>query len=151
MSDSRIRPYPVKEWGVVFAWIAGILLLNILLWFLTADIREDRLLQTVNRVLAEKNDPRRLRRIPDKVYRRQTLGRWYELAGGQGRAAVFSVLSWGSPSSYLAIINEAGRVEEFIPLSVHRAGVSGTTSPGILDIYKRRLESGSAAEERNGE
>ncbi|MDR0389202.1 MAG: hypothetical protein LBH73_03965 [Spirochaetaceae bacterium] len=53
MSDNNAsRAWPLKEWGVIAAWIAGILLLNTLLWTFTGTIREERLIQTVNRILA---------------------------------------------------------------------------------------------------
>jgi hypothetical protein len=141
--NSAKIPYPLKEWGVISAWIAGILFLNVLLWVLTGAVREERFIQTVNRALAEKNDPRRIERIQNKKDL-AAFAHWYQLENGGGRAAVFSVFSDGVPASCLAMVGEDGKVTGIIPLSGHSARVLGAMSPGILGIYTRNLESGAA-------
>jgi hypothetical protein len=147
LNARTLLAYPLKDWGVMSAWIAGILLLNILLWTLTGSIRENRFIETVNQALAEKNDPRRIARIQDKkdvAALSETFAHWYALENGPGRAAVFSVISGGVPASCLAMVSAEGKVTGIIPLSGHSARVLEAMPPAILGIYKRNLESGAA-------
>jgi hypothetical protein len=156
MSDNKtILSCPLREWGVIFAWIAGIVLIQALLWIFTGNIRERRCIQVVNRILAEKNDPGRIRRIQSKEDRSalsEAFVHWYEFENGEGRAAVFSVLSGGVPASCLAVISDDGKVTGIIPLSSHSARVLEHMPSGILSIYQRNLESGADREkERRNE
>ncbi|MDR1211883.1 MAG: hypothetical protein LBK40_06595 [Spirochaetaceae bacterium] len=142
MSNNATPSGPVKEWGIIAAWIGGILLLSALLWFFTGAPREARFIQTVNRALAEANDPRRIRKIQDEKRPAAFSGafaRWYEME--DGRAAVFSVFSGGVPASCLAAVSEDGKVTEIIPLNGHSARVLDTMPPAVLGIYRRSLES----------
>ncbi|MDR1178250.1 MAG: hypothetical protein LBK64_05435 [Spirochaetaceae bacterium] len=144
MSDNAPLSGPVKEWGIIAAWIGGILLLNTLLWLFTGSPREARFIQTVNRALAEAHDPRRIRKIQDEKKPAAFSGafaHWYELEDGTGRAAVFSVLSGGVPASCLATLSGDGKVTEIIPLSGHSARVLETMPRALLGIYRRSLES----------
>ncbi|MDR1429847.1 MAG: hypothetical protein LBI85_06110 [Spirochaetaceae bacterium] len=144
MSDNAATPSgSVKEWGVIAAWIGGILLLNTLLWVFTGAVREERFIQTVNRSLSETNDPRRIRKIQDKKAAPSgAFAHWYELEDGTGKAAVFSVLSGGVPASCLATVSQDGKVTGIIPLSGHSARVLEAMPQSILGIYRRKLESG---------
>jgi len=132
-----------KNPAVFISWISAILILAGLFWVLTQPLRTRTLVRAVNRVLEQSEDFRRLNE--------------YSTNGGAGffgmnaqfivsgdaagmKAVVFPFLGEGTFFPCLAMLNADGRVVEFIPLNNHGKRVMSRMSPGILQIYVRRIE-----------
>jgi hypothetical protein len=129
----------LKEPGIFAGWIGGILLLGGLLWLGTQGIRSEAMARSVNKVLQEAGDPRRIgapspfRSLPDQGYR-------YTLLNQGGRAVVFSVMSGGASIPFAAMISPEGIVEELIPLAREPNRTLERLPPGLLPAYIRRIE-----------
>jgi hypothetical protein len=140
-ADRSFFPH-VKDSFILVGWIAGILLIASLCWFLTQPVRERFLMDAVNRVLAAEEDGRRLSqpllRAAGKGSAR--MGRWFALSGSNARVLVFTFIADGGSFPCAAVINSGGNVEELIPLSVHGKKMMSRVSPGVVRIYTRRIE-----------
>ncbi|MDR1908355.1 MAG: hypothetical protein LBQ35_00360 [Spirochaetaceae bacterium] len=144
----RVRnlPLPVREWAVFAAWAGGILLAGILAWALTAPLRSRVLLGQVNRSLARQESAFRLE-APLAVWgrpgRASQAGFWFSLAGSGKSAVVFPLMLGSRSVTVLGILDESGGAAEIIPLSAHALGQFADIPPGLLDLYRRRMEASS--------
>ena len=151
---SRVIPLipQVKDAAILIGWIAGLVLIAGLCWFLTQPLRSVYLLNAVNRVLAQSGDSRRLgERMPPGAVEAglSRMGSWYtmresslRLAGNVPagrRALVFTFIGEGTFFPCVAMV-AGGKVEEFIPLGSHGEKMLKRVSPGVLRIYARRIE-----------
>jgi hypothetical protein len=135
----------LKDLSILAGWIGGLLLIGGLCWFLSAPLRTQRLMKSVNRVFALAGDPRRLdAAIPPSELSSEAsrIGTWYNMAFSHAgnRAVVFTLIAEGRFFPCAAEINPEGRVEEIIPLSGEGEGALAVLSPGSIQIYIRRIE-----------
>jgi hypothetical protein len=138
-----------------FGWIASILIIAGLCWALTESVRNRFLTRAVNRVLEQYGDSRRVAELSSSVGTggASLIGSWHTMikARQQGistnddfpdgtTAFVFSFIAEGTIFPCVAVVDPIGRVQEFIPLSVHGKKILSRISPGILKLYIRRIE-----------
>jgi len=132
----------LKDHAVLAAWIGGLLLLGGLFWFLTQSFRANLLLRSVNQVLEENKSgvvlarPAASGELPPGAAR---IGHWFVSQDG-GKVLVFTMIAGGVFLPCAAVLDAAGRAGEFLPLGGHSARLLGGLSPGILTMYKRRIE-----------
>lgn len=145
------RSFPVKDRAILFAWIAGIIIIAAVSWILTQPLRNRFLIDAVNQELEQSGDSRRLAELPPAENTGYFgMGAWFAVrASGQSagnaalagtKAFVFSFLGEGTFFPCAAVVNGDGSLQEFIPLSRHGKTVLERISPGILKIYTRRIE-----------
>jgi hypothetical protein len=137
-SGSRLR-----EWAVFFGWICGLILIGGTAWFLTQPMRDRALMRSVNRVLAQGENPLRLSAplsAPPRPGAPAPLGSWYALENSGDWFFVFTLIRDGPMALCGARLSSAGRVEEIIPLSAHAAELMKDLPQGMLLTYIHRLE-----------
>ena len=143
----------VKDTAILMGWIAGLVLIAGISWFLTQPVRNRLLLQAVNRVLEQSGDPRRLGEpVSPRALKGNLsgMGSWYTLAqiGNSEReglstgrmALIFTFFGEGSFFPCLVVLSPGGKAEEFIPLSSYGERMLKQLSPEIFRIYARRIE-----------
>ena len=150
----------VKDALMLVGWIAGLILIAGLCWFLTQPARTLFLRNAVNRVLEESGDLRRLNEpVSPAISGSAGMGVWYTMteistrtgntARGESsdgkfsagtRAFIFTFIGEGNFFPCAAIVNPEGKVQEFIPLNKHGAQIIKLISPGIVKIYTQRIE-----------
>ena len=158
MSDGKTLVPRVRDTALLSGWIAGLILIAGLCWFLTQSTRSDFLLKAVNQVLEQSGDSRRLGVLvsPGTVKAGfPGIGSWYtmiELPFRQSgdsekkffsegtRAFIFTFIGEGAFFPCAAVVAPGGRVEELIPLSSHGEKMIKRVSPEILELYARRIE-----------
>ena len=138
-----------KDSLVLMGWIAGLILIAGLFWFLTRPVRDRFLLNAVNQALQQSGDSRRLGEpaVPGEAGELSgslILGSWFTMSGrdlAEGRKVfVFAFVAGGSFFPCAAMVDSGGKVEEFVPLDEYGKKIIGRLSPGILRIYARRIE-----------
>ena len=163
IADNPLIPQ-LKNAGIVFGWIAGLVLIAGLLWFFTQPVRNRFLVRAANLVLEQSGDYRRLGEtaLSSKASGSFVSGSWFsvipaaqagysaDLQSGRGRlpggtkAFVFTLIGEGYFFPCLAIVSPQGKVEEFIPLGIHGERMMKRVSAGLLRIYSRRIEGGES-------
>lgn len=142
----NIPPF-VERWGLFAGWMAGLIIISVLLWGFTQPVRNTRLLNSVNRILKSLNEETRLE-TPLSSWgmpgRAAQTGTWFTTASSGDWAVVFTIPSGGVFCPVLACISRDGTVASFIPLSVHAEAVFQRLPPGQLRIYVRRIETSYA-------
>jgi hypothetical protein len=129
------------------AWIAGLLLVSVLLWALTQPVRNRMLLNSVNRILGTRGEETRLQTplsswgMPGRAVQ---AGTWFITTKPGVWAVIFTVPSGGIFTPVLVFFPPDGTAGSFIPLSVHGEAVFRRLPPGHLRIYARRLEKSHA-------
>ena len=145
----------LKDAAIFLGWIAGIVLVAGLCWFFTQPVRNRFLQNSVNRVLEQSGDQRRVG-SPLFIKAPAAFGSWFSVfelpsrqtAAGSGegspeegtKAFVFSFIGGGFFFPCAAIIAPDGTVKDFIPLGKYGERMMKQVSPGILRIYVRRIE-----------
>ena len=137
-----------KDSMIFMGWIAGLILIAALFWFLTQPVRSRFLLSAVNRALQQSGDTRRLGEpaapgTAGEAPASLVMGSWFTMAGQEysGRQVfVFALIAEGSFFPCAAVVDQGGKVLEFIALDNHGRRVMKRISPGILGIYTRRIE-----------
>ena len=137
-----IKEEIIKDAMILFGWIAAMLVIAGVCWVLTQPVRNRFLVRAVNRVLAQSGDSRRLTGPVLSGGRGSLLsGSWFAMTGGgSDRAFVFSFIGDGAFFPCAAIITQDGKVREFVPLNSYGERALKRVSPGILNIYTRRIE-----------
>ena len=131
----------IKDKAVLFAWIAGLLLLISMLWIFTQPLQSYYLMRSVNNVFINSDDMRRLSSsIPRKSEKTNLLGHWYTMFNSTDTMFVFTVFQDGILIPLGAIVSPAGTVEDLIPLSAHAVQVFETLPKSILQMYISRIE-----------
>ena len=133
-----------KDTIIILAWIASILLVANICWFTTQPFRNRLMVRAVNRVLVQSGDSRRLLE-PSSSERKGSLltGFWFTMMDEtpvRKRVLVFSFIGDGTFFPCAAVMTQDGRVGELIPLNSHGEKVLKRISPGIIEIYTRRIE-----------
>ena len=137
----------LKDLAILLGWIAGLILIAGLFWALTQPVRSRFLVRAVNRVLEQSGDTRRLTGpSSSRGYGSMLKGSWYEMNDTQvndsRRVLIFSFIGEGTFFPCAALMNNDGKVEEFLALNNHGERLLGRISPGILKTYARRIEGG---------
>jgi hypothetical protein len=141
-----------RDFAVFTGWIAGILLLGSLCWFLTRSPRADFLMRSVNRSLREGGysvavgRPLTQRELEPEAAR---MGQWFFQAGEEEqyrRVLVFTMIDGGVFFPCAALVN-GGTVEEIVPLSRYAGKFLTRVSPGVINLYKRRIEGSRKGEQ----
>ncbi|MDR0377153.1 MAG: hypothetical protein LBH70_05100 [Spirochaetaceae bacterium] len=140
-------PPPVKRMGVFAGWVAGLMLAGALLWGFTQPARNRALLNAVNRILYAMDEDIRLE-TPVSPWgmpgRAAQSGTWFTIAGSGEWGVVFTVVSGGVFTPFLARISQDGKAGPLIPLSVHAEAVFERIPPEQIRIYVRRIEASYA-------
>ena len=144
MKDTR----DLKDKLILLAWITGLLLLISCLWILTLPLQTNYLLRTVNNVLTDNNDSRRLSvYIAGKGSNPGLFGYWYSMHNSSDLMFVFTVFQNGILVPLGAVVSANGNVLELIPLSEHSVQIFDRLPQSVIQMYVRRIE-GSAMEGR---
>ena len=144
----------LKEAALLLGWIAGLILIAGLCWFLTQSFRSHILQNAVNRELEQSGDSRRLGEPVSPGAQGlgfSGMGSWFTMvsapdnANSDGvpagtKAFIFVFIGEGTFFPCAAVVSPAGKVQEFIPLNSHGVRMIKRVSPGILGIYTRRIE-----------
>jgi hypothetical protein len=165
INESRIRVpsvrgFPPKLDSVIirdilklFGWIASILIIGGLCWTLTKPARSRFLIRTVNRVLEQSGDYRRITEPSSPIGDASLIGSWYTMTRARQpgnlaldsfpegtKAFIFSFVSEGTFFPCAAVVDPMGKVQEFIALNAYGKKILARISPGILKLYIRRIE-----------
>ena len=131
----------MKDKAVLFAWIAGILLLISVLWIISQSAQTHYLLRAVNNVFINNNDSRRLSvYMQQKPQKTGLFGHWYLMNNSDYKMFVFAIFNNGILIPLGAIISADGAVQEVLPLSAHAVQVFDILPASILQIYISRIE-----------
>ena len=139
---------PAKDTAILMGWIIVLLGLAAFSWVFTQPLRNYFLIRSVNQVLEQSGDSRRLQELAG-TNGYFGMGSWFSVAelqrsGNtsqiQTRAFVFSFVGEGTFFPCMAIIGPDGKVQEFIPLNSHGERVLKRIPPGFLRIYSNRIE-----------
>jgi len=131
----------LKDKAILFGWIAGLLLLISILWILTSSVQSHNLLRTVNSVFINNEDSRRVSKfIQQKSSRADPLGYWYTMYNSTDKMFVFGIFQDGVLIPLGAILSEAGKVKEVLPLSAHASQIFENLPKSILQMYINRIE-----------
>jgi hypothetical protein len=131
----------MKDKAILFGWVAGLLLLISMLWIFTQDLQAYYLLRTVNNVLVNRDDTRRLaEHVKMKPGRSVPLGYWYSVHNSNDFMFVFSIFQDGILIPLGAVVSVNGIVREVIPLSAHAVQVFDNLPKSILQMYVKRIE-----------
>jgi len=132
----------LKDKAVLFAWVAGLLIIISVIWILTQPVQSYYLMRSVNNIFINNNDSRRLTEsIRVKSEKANLLGYWYGMHNTTDRMFIFSVFQDGILVPLGAIVSDGGKVNEIIPLSAHAAQVFDALPESILQMYTIRIES----------
>ena len=134
----------LKDTSILLAWIAGLILISSLCWVLSKPLRTELLRRSINNALTQTGSPRQLGAAlaHDAVGSGfDRLGSWYNLDNGE-KAVVFSIIADGIFLPCTAIVNASGKVVNLIPLSSSGEKILNRISPGIIQLYVRRIEYG---------
>jgi hypothetical protein len=147
MRDSKSLIPKLKDTAIFVGWIAGIVLIAALCWFLTQNLRSQFLLRSVNRALSQVEGPKRFGElrapIPVKDLGKDAsrIGSWFSLKDREGyKVLVFSLISGGNFLPCAAVINAGDKVEGIVPLNSHAAKFLEKVPPGVLEVYTSRIE-----------
>ncbi|MDR1277455.1 MAG: hypothetical protein LBK02_01755 [Treponema sp.] len=133
----------LREWAIFGGWLCGLVLLGGILWFLTQPIRTQSLMRSVNRVLAQRGEPRRLATpLPDPRSPGSSvlLGHWYSLEKSEDLFFVFTLMRDGPMALCGVQVSPQGKAGDILPLSGHAEQIIKDMPPGMLQIYIRRIE-----------
>jgi hypothetical protein len=130
-----------KDKLVLLAWIAGLLLFISMIWIFTRSLQTYYLLRSVNNVLVNSEDSRRLSaHLPKKYHKAEPLGYWFSMHNSPDEMFVFTFFHDGINIPLGAIISANDGVREIIPLSAHAAQVFDGLPQSVLQIYISRIE-----------
>ena len=153
----------MKDTAILVGWIAGLVLIAGLVWFLTQPVRSTILSKAVNQALEQSGSSHRLEApvSPGALkHGVSKMGSWYTMTEFSGRKAadagakenpgevqpvkttafIFAFIGEGAFFPCAAIVSPEGKVEEFIPLSGYGEKIIKRVSPEILKLYTRRIE-----------
>ncbi|MCL2210465.1 MAG: hypothetical protein FWB95_00910 [Treponema sp.] len=131
----------MKDKLIMLGWIIGLLLLISVLWVVTQPLQSMYLLRTVNSVLSNNNDSRRVSAyIQPKTGNTNLFGYWYSIRASQDKMFVFAAFQDGILIPLGAFVSHDCIVKEIIPLSAHAVQVFDSFPKSILNIYTARIE-----------
>ena len=132
----------LKDTSIFLGWIAGLLLISGFCWFLSRPLRVNFLMSSINNAFTQSGDTRRLTESVTAGSLSpglERLGTWYNLNTGN-KAIVFTLIADGIFMPCMAVLDSVGKVQEIIPLSSNGSRMLTRISPGIIQLYIRRIE-----------
>ena len=134
----------IRDRAVLFGWTAGLLIIISVIWILCQNLQAGYLLRTVNNVLINNNDSRRLSQYMQvKGGKAGLMGYWYSINSSADLMFIFTVFQDGILSPFGAIVQPDGSVKEIIPLSAHAVQVFDNLSGSTMQMYIKRIEASS--------
>jgi len=140
----------LKDKMILLAWVTGLLLIISALWIFSQGLQASNLMRSVNNVLKNNDDSRRLSQFNKmKTNKTTPLGYWFTMYNSSDKMFVFGVFQNGILIPLGAVVAANGTVNEVIPLSAHAVQVFSDISDSIMQIYIGRIEeaAGKTAEE----
>ena len=130
----------IRDRAVFFGWIAGLLIAIALIWIAAKPLHARYLMVTVNKVLINSGDDRRLSSYLEGPKGNGMLGYWYTMTGTNDLMFVFAIFQEGILVPCGAIVKDDGEVGEIIPLSAHAGQVFNKIQKNVMRIYIQRIE-----------
>jgi hypothetical protein len=131
----------LKDRSILLGWIAGLVIISLLLWSFSYPFRAACLMRSTNKVLISMADDRRLAaplsRPPAVPV---PLGCWYSLINSDSLFFVFTIMREGMLVPCGAEISDEGIVT-ITPIGNHAQQLFERIPPGIMQIYTHRIES----------
>lgn len=133
----------LRDYALLVGWIIGLIVLGAIAWSFTQTVRDQFLLNAVNRVLYNSGETRRLLQPLSAQPFSDTQGAfvqgvWYSTNDGSF-AFVFAFIAGGTFFPSAAILDSNGNVQEFIPLNNHGKRIINYLPERILQINARRI------------
>jgi hypothetical protein len=123
------------------------MLIGILLWGLTAPLRSQIIVASVNKILDRSDIPYRLDRAIGalgKPGRAMQMGSWFTLRNTGGRVVVFPLIAGPNAAAVMAFFSPEGKVESLVPLSTNAVQIFERLPAGAVRLYIRRAEEAHA-------
>jgi hypothetical protein len=131
----------MKDKLILFGWIAGLLLFVCVLWILVQPALTFNLMRTVNNVLINNNDPRRVSvYLQTKPGKAEIFGYWYTMFNSANKFFVFTTFQDGILVPLGAVVSPNGDVSEILPLSAHAVQIFDAMPKSVLQMYVDRIE-----------
>jgi len=131
----------MRDKALFFGWVTGLLLLISLLWILTTPLQANYLMRSVNNVLNNNNDTRRLSSyLKNHGGKAGLYGYWYSVQYSNDKMFIFSAFQDGILIPLGAVVADTGDVKEILPLSAHAVQVFKELPESILKMYTNRIE-----------
>ncbi|MCL2833653.1 MAG: DUF3821 domain-containing protein [Treponema sp.] len=134
----------LKDTAIFFGWIAGLLVIGGLCFFLTGSLRSDLLQSSINRAWAQSGVAYRLQAPADPGSvspALSRLGSWYTI-DEENRALVFTLVSDGIFLPCAAIVDSQGKTVKMLPLSSSGDKIFDRVPDKVKLLYQRRIENG---------
>jgi hypothetical protein len=132
-----------KDTLIFAGWIVGILLFGGLLWYLSQDFRAHRTIRTVNAVLIQHNDDRRLQSsLPHNPQSRKIFQNYerFSLLNSAGSAVIMTKYDNTIPFVFAAFLNPNGNIQDILPLDNHSAQTMKRIDEKKITLYKAYIE-----------
>ncbi|MCL1958481.1 MAG: hypothetical protein FWF68_02655 [Spirochaetes bacterium] len=131
----------MKDKLILLGWIAGLLLLISVIWILVQSALTFNLMRTVNSVLINNNDLRRVSSyLQTKPGKAEIFGYWYTMYNSTNKFFVFTTFRDGILVPLGAVVSSNGAVSEIMPLSAHAAQIFDAMPKSVLQMYVDRIE-----------
>jgi hypothetical protein len=137
----------LKDAAIISGWIIFLMLIAGFCWYLAQPLRNSILQRSLNRALEQSGEMLRLGEAASPKIPRAGFGSFFEVsrlpdnrAPGGEIVFVFTIIADGYFFPCAAVIGHDGRVQDLIPLGSHAARMMNRISPGILQLYTRRIE-----------
>ena len=130
----------LKDSLIIIGWSFALIIFAGIFWYFTQPIRNRILVNTVNQVIEQSGDNRRiLEPIMMRNIRDKGLGRWY-YSTDNTKIYIFIFIGKGTFFPCAAITTTDGSIEKYIPLNRYGERIFSDISPEIINIYSRRVE-----------
>ena len=140
----------VKDRSLLLAWIAGFMIIGSLVWLLSRPLLTSYLMRSVNQSMAANGIAMHLSTAKSVPPPKQApMGLWYSVDNSQNLFFVFTIFQDGILSVCGAGLTPENTVTEIIPLSAHARQVFSQISPGVIKLYKSRIENAAAKWRKN--
>jgi hypothetical protein len=131
----------LKDKAILSGWITGIILLISIIWIVSQTMQANFLMRSINNVLMNNNDSRRLSSFMKKnPVKPGLLGYWYSINNSENQMFVFTVFKDGILVPLGAVVSSENEVEEVIPLSSHAVQIFDNIPQRVLQVYITRIE-----------
>jgi hypothetical protein len=135
----------LKDRAILLGWVAGLVLISIVLWSFSYPFRAVSLMRATNRVLIAMDDERRLAApIAHPPAGLTPLGCWYQVLDSNSNFFVFAIMRDGILVPCGAEVTEKGEVH-IIPLGSHARQIMERIPQSVIQIYIHRIESAAAS------
>jgi hypothetical protein len=135
----------LKDRAILLGWVAGLVLISLVLWSVSYPFRAVSLMRSTNRVLISMDDERRLAfpvaRPPAGI---APLGCWYRVLNSNSNFYVFAIMRDGILVPCGAEVTERGEVH-IVPLGSHARQIMGRIPQSVIQVYVHRIESAAAS------